>query len=927
MSDEQPAGTTERPESAPTSPLEPLRPELRQSDRSHALRSDIRRLGRQLGQSIARQEGPEFLELVEKVRTLARRLRQEDGAAGEELSDLLRQVDVTDDIRLVRAFTMYFHLANVAEQVHRIEDLNLSRADEGRFADTVERLLAQGAEPGDIERALARTEMIPVFTAHPTEASRRSILNKLAEISDLIEARNSDRCTEHETRRIDRRVDELLDAMWQTDEIRRERPTPVDESRTTLYYLDQMARESLPILWADMAAALDLASIDFGAETAPITFGSWVGGDRDGNPNVTPKTTVEVVELNRSRALRILREELEGLLAELSTSQLIRPVSDELLEIVEQDRLVHPEVFGRVGRVNDGEVYRLRLAVMIERVAQAAQTPPGPDEYRRPAELAADLAVIDRSLRAHGGTLLATGRVARVRRMVAAIGFHLARLDIRQHTRAHHASLDRLFSQAGTSYPEDRVGRTALLLAELNSRRPLSPPGTPIDDDDALALFRVLRELLDRYGDEVIQNYIVSMTRGLDDVLAPVLLAREVGLIDLSAGVARIGFVPLFETIEDLRSMEDTLDRLLTTPNYRRIVELRGGVQEVMVGYSDSNKDGGIATSQWEIHKALRVIREISARHNLRIRVFHGRGGTVGRGGGPTRESIVSQPTGVIDGELKITEQGEVIADKYGQPEIAHRNLDLALSAVLESTVLGRRTRHDAVVMNRWSAVMELISTAAYGAYRELLERPGLPEYFQSSTPVEELGALNIGSRPARRGAGGQSLDELRAIPWVFGWTQSRQIIPGWFGVGSGIAAARAAGHDDVLAEMFSGWTFFQTFISNVEMTLTKTDLEIAERYVERLVKPELQHLFGQVREEHRRTVGEIGEITGRGLLDNLPVLQRTLQIRNVYLDPLHVLQVDLLARARQSDGDDQRLRRALLLTVNGVAAGMRNTG
>ena len=895
-------------------------------ERTAALRADIRRLGHQLGQSIERQEGAPFLELVEQVRVLARRLRQDDDdAAGAELSSALTAVDVTDAIRLVRAFTTYFHLANVTEQVHRIDHLNVKKAGEGRFTDTVERLIERGFTPADIEAALAKVAMIPVFTAHPTEASRRSMLDKLTEISDIMDRR--DTCTASEVRRLDRRIDELIDAMWQTDEIRREKPRPVDEARTTLYYVDQMAREGLPELWDDMALTLESIGVDDNPELAPITFGSWVGGDRDGNPNVTPSTTEEVVGLHRARALRILGEELEDLRAELSSSELIRPVSEELTAIVEADRANYPQVFDRIGRINNGEAYRLRLGVMIERIAQAQRTPHGPQRYLRPEELAEDLAVIDRSLRANGGALVAAGRVARVRRLVAALGFHLAKLDIRQHARLHHESLGRLFAQSGTTYPEERTGRVALLTSELASRRPLAPPGTPVDESDSLALFRTLRSLLDEHGDDLIQSYIVSMTVGVDDILAPVLLAREVGLVDLSAGVCRLGFVPLFETIEDLRSMEATLDRLLTIPAYRRIVELRGGMQEVMVGYSDSNKDGGIATSQWEIHKALRVIREVSARHGIRIRVFHGRGGTVGRGGGPTNESILAQPSGVIDGELKITEQGEVIADKYGQPDIAQRNLDLALSAALEATVIQRAPRHSAAEMAEWSEVMELISTEAFAAYRRFVEHPELPVYFQTSTPVEELGALNIGSRPARRSGAGNSIDDLRAIPWVFGWTQSRQIIPGWFGVGSGIDAAMKAGHEATIATMFEKWNFFQAFIANVEMTLSKTDLGIAERYVERLVDPDKRTLFDTVKDEHQRTVERVTGVTGRGLLDNLLVLQRTLQVRDVYLDPLHVLQIDLLARSRAATEPDTRLHRALLLTVNGVAAGMRNTG
>ena len=937
--------------------------------RDNALRDDIRRLGRQLGESIARQESDAFLAMVERVRRLARRLRKDDQqAAGAELTELLTNVDDLDTIRLVRAFTLYFHLANVVEQVHRIEDLNRRKASAGRLSDTIPRLVDSGHQASEIAEAASSLRLQPVFTAHPTEASRRSMLDKLAEVSRLTEERALARTSPADARRIDRRIDELIDAMWQTDEIRRERPKPVDEARTALYYIEQLAARGLPDLWADLDGELAEISESIPVETAPVRFGSWVGGDRDGNPNVTPETTVEVLDLQRSRALRLLRSELDALRAELSASERIRPVSDELRYQIEEDRRRFPEVFAAVGAINEGEWYRLRLAVMMQRLVETAAT--GSD-HERPVdpvvadrrgyqgywsaeELAEDLRMLERSLVENGGELLARGRLARVRRMVATFGFHLATLDLRQHAEVHHETLSSLFEANGVVYPEDRAARTALLVGELESRRPLAPPrlnihgrtaavgsgsGSAVDGSesageppapprpDALALFATVRAHLDLHGDAQIESYIVSMTQGVDDILAPVLLAREVGLVDLAAGVARIGFVPLFETIDDLRGLEAVLEELLSLPGYRRLVDLRGGTQEVMVGYSDSNKDGGITTSQWEIHKALRSIREVARRHGIHIRVFHGRGGSVGRGGGPTNEAILSQPSGLITGEVKITEQGEVIADKYGQPEIARRNLELAMAAVLEASVGRLTSRYDRDRLALWDEVMEQMSSAAYRAYRDFVEAPSLPAYFETSTPVEELGDLNIGSRPARRRGAARGLDDLRAIPWVFGWTQGRQIIPGWFGVGSGLEAVLDAGYGDLLAEMAEEWTFFATFLGNVEMTLAKTDLGVAARYVERLVPDEHRHLFDRVTEEHELTVAHLTKVTGRSLLENLPVLRRTLATRAVYMDPLHVLQIDLLARNRAGVDVDNRVRRALLLSVNGIAAGMRNTG
>ena len=904
----------------------PVTPDRGSEPSDTALRSDIRRLGHQLGNTLVRQHGESLLDAVERVRMLTRNLRDqgsnEDVTA--ELHELFDDTDVAHAILLVRAFTVYFHLANVAEQVHRIEDLNSGSPNfANQFEETVQALADSGIAPQEISDLVARAELRPVFTAHPTEASRRAILDKLAMVSRLIEQRSESRRTEADRRRIDRRIEELVEAIWQTDELRHVRPEPLDEARAVLYYLDLTVREAVPELLDEMQAALRSIGQALPTDRVPIRFGSWVGGDRDGNPNVSPATTDLVLGLQRRRALEILVDEVGALGHELSVSTRVHGVSDELREAVDADR---PALKDVQGRIDWSEPYRVRCEAIRRRLVASADGDTSRRGYRTPAHLDADLEVIERSLRENSGELLADGILSRVRRILQVIGFHFATLDIREHSDRHHEALATLFAANDLDYAETSdADRADLLAAELASRRPLAPPSTP-DDAGALALFRTLRTIMDRDGDAVIESYIISMTQGVEDVLAPVVLAREVGLVDLAHDTARLGFVPLFETIDDLRSIDPTLRALFAVEPYRQIIDLRGGTQEVMVGYSDSNKDGGITTSQWEIHKALRAIRDVSTDTGIPIRVFHGRGGTIGRGGGPTHASILSQPNGVLDGEVKFTEQGEVIADKYGHPEIARRNLDLAFTAVLEASLAHKSPRHDEGTITRWYSIMDGMANDAYAAYRRFVETPGLVEYFTTSTPVEELGEMNIGSRPARRRGATAGIADLRAIPWVFGWTQSRQIIPGWFGAGSGLAACRAAGHGDEMRRMFEDWHFFRTFISNVEMTLTKTDLTIARHYVERLVDPSLHHLFDTVVDEYHRTVDEVRAVTGEDLLAEKPMLRRTLAVRDAYLDPINVLQVEMLHRSRAGEVSEE-LQRGLLLTINGIAAGMRNTG
>lgn len=891
-----------------------------------ALRSDIRRLGTQLGNTLVRQHGPDLLAAVERVRTLTRHLREQgtDEAVTAELHDLFDDTDVAHAILLVRAFTVYFHLANVAEQIHRIDDLNSGSPNSAnQFDETINSLINQGITSEEITNLVGRAELRPVFTAHPTEASRRAILDKLAKISRLIEQRSEQRRTDADRRRIDRRIEETIDAIWQTDELRHVRPEPMDEARSVLYYLGLTVRDAVPDLLDEMQATLTAVGASLPVDRAPIRFGSWVGGDRDGNPNVLPTTTDQVLSLQRRHALETLMDEIVELSHELSVSTRVHDVSAELAAVAESDRVILADLGNRL---DPSEPYRVHCEVIRRRLLHMVDRSVDADPYESPAELDADLAIIADSLRSNGGELLADGAVSRVRRILQMIGFHFATLDIREHSDRHHEALLTIFSAKNTDYGSlSDEERCDLLCTELNSNRPLAPPSKE-NEAGALSLFRTLRILMDREGDDVIESYVISMTQGVQDILAPIVLAREVGLIDLTHDTARIGFVPLFETIEDLRSIATTLRALFDVSTYRRIIELRGGTQEIMVGYSDSNKDGGITTSQWEIHKALEAIRDVSEQTGIPIRVFHGRGGTIGRGGGPTHASILSQPNGILDGEVKFTEQGEVIADKYGHPDIARRNLDLAFSALLEASLDHRSPQHEQSKIEHWHSIMDEMAASSHTAYRRFVETPGIVDYFTTSTPVEELSEMNIGSRPARRHGATTGIADLRAIPWVFGWTQSRQIIPGWYGAGSGLSYCQNAGHGKALRRMYEDWQFFRTFISNVEMTLTKTDLAIARHYVERLVDPSLHHLFDAVVQEYRLTVKEIQAITGADLLADKPTLRRTLEVRDAYLDPINVLQVEMLQRSRAGENEED-LQRGLLLTINGIAAGMRNTG
>lgn len=913
------------------------------------LRATVRRLSTLLGRTLADQHGPELLELVEDVRRQAKQAKASgDPEQARAIQNRLAELPNAQATALTRAFTEYFLLANAAEQVYRVRAIEENPSAESWIPRTVAQV-AEAVGPEGLQDAVDALDIELVFTAHPTEASRRAVLTKLRRLSDLLAQETAEGTPER--RRQDRHLAEVIEALWQTDELRGTRPTPQDEARNALYYLHGIYQHTMLHLVDDLREELRAHGADLRPGAVPLRFGSWMGGDRDGNPYVTAEVTREVLALQAEAAMDLAIGVITGLIQDMSESSALMGEDAQLRASLEEDFAQPDSVSERQRELYATEPFRLKLGAIrskLEHTRERMRTGEAHRhgyDYLAVDELLADLGIVQDALRRQKGNRVADGSVALAMHQLAGIRFSLATLDVREHSEKHHEVLARLFDRLGEldrPYAElSREERTPVLARELSSRRPMF--GGALAEDASLldegtrttySVFTEIRRAHKRYGTDVISTYIVSMTHGVDDILAVALLAREAGIIDLAGSEKRadLDFAPLLEEVGELRAAGEILDGLLSDPAYREIVRLRGDRQEIMLGYSDSNKESGVITSQWEIHQAQRRLRDVAARHGVRLNLFHGRGGSVGRGGGPTYDAILAQPYGVLEGAIKFTEQGEVISDKYTLPVLARENLDLTLAAVLEATALHTGPRVTPEQLERFGDVMGTVSDAAFSRYRTLADDPDLPEYFVTSTPVEQLGDLNIGSRPAKRTTSEKGLDGLRAIPWVFGWTQSRQIVPGWFGVGSGLKAAREAGLEDDLHEMLQNWHFFRTVISNVEMTLAKTDMDIAAHYVHSLVPEHLWHLFDVIKAEYELSVAEVERLTGvLDLLDGQPILKRTLAVRDRYLDPISYMQVAMLQRFRAVTASGEQpsvnLQRALLTTINGVAAGLKNTG
>ncbi|MGJ9661964.1 phosphoenolpyruvate carboxylase [Actinotignum sp. GS-2025e] len=915
------------------------------------LRAVVRRLSTMLGQEIAQQHGEETLDLIEKVRAAARDLDSETAAS--EVQRSLDNMSTDTAIILTRAFAEYFLLANAAEQTFRIKVIGDKDPAESWVPRAISRIYdAVGLE--GLQKTVDSLDIRLVFTAHPTEAQRRAVLTKLRRVSEIVETEAEE--GSEERARQDRELASVMESIWLTDELRRVQPTPLDEARNVMWYLRSLYTDTLPDVITDFRDELERYGAHLPEDAVPIRFGSWIGGDRDGNPYVTAEVTADVLRLQSSTAIDIAVWFVNRAMLSLSISSRLSGDDAALLASLEED-FRFPDLVDEDSRaLYAEEPYRLKLGAIRSklnntkaRITTGAEYIPGHD-YATGTEIQEEFQLLRDALRRHGAERVADGLLATAQQIIHGMGLGLVILDVREHSEKHFELLSELFNRFGGLEADyatlSREERTALLGRELASARPLAPALINTDDSPltessqkTFEVFRAIRQAHKIYGTDAITTYLVSMTHGPDDILSVALLAREAGIIDLESAEKRadLGFAPLLEEVPELRRAGEILDTLLSDPSYREIVRLRGNRQEVMLGYSDSNKDAGVVTSQWEIHQAQRQLRDVAARHGVTLRLFHGRGGSVGRGGGPTYDAILSQPYGVLDGEIKFTEQGEVISDKYTLPALARENLSLTLAAVMEASALHREPRNSNVSLSRYDEVMDFLSGAAYQRYRVLADDPDLPEYFVTSTPVELLGDLNIGSRPSKRTTSEKGLDGLRAIPWVFGWTQSRQIVPGWFGAGSGLRAAREAGYGEDLKKMVRSWQFFRTTMSNIEMTLAKTDMDIAGHYVRTLVPERLHHIYAEIREEYELTVRELEALLAEDdLLDTQPVLQRTLRIRDQYLKPIHYLQVALLARVRADAGSADGLsgkeqsadeQRALLTTINGISAGMKNTG
>lgn len=929
--------------------------------RSKPLRDDVRMLGFILGDTIRRFDGEAVFECVERLRNLCKAIhRERDKNALKEVEELVASIDLDTAAKVTKAFLTYFDIINIAEQNHRLRRLASRESQNGVIpADSLTAVLEkikQDTSAEELRHVLDNLDVEVVFTAHPTEITRRTVLMKQLELARLLYKRDHPPLSFNERHTVDETLSSAVESLWLTDHVIYFKPSVMDEVRYGMYHFDHVVIDAV----LDVHESIERVHDSLCAESSPIevpvrryiSFGSWIGGDRDGNPFVTEEVTRQTLAYQRSVIINRYLKDLETLFNDLChSSNWIQP-DEAFQQSLDNDASSLSAVAERYRARYQFEPFRMKLFFIQAKLKNVLEgTESGGATYGGPSEFRQDLMLIYRNLIEQK----CTASLRNLRRLIHAIdlfGFHLAKLDIRQHSARHSGALDEITRNLGivdsgySSLSEEK--RIEWLLQELKQKRPLVPavPKFSKETNETLQVFRMMAEAQDTYGTAALDTYIISMTENASDMLAVLLLAKEAGLLESSSDSSARAFsvVPLFETIDDLHRAPQIFEGLLSLPEYRSYLQRRNNLQEIMIGYSDSGKDGGIVTSNWELYKAQRMLAEIATKYGVELRLFHGRGGSIGRGGGPTHRAILAQPKGTVAGRIKLTEQGEVISSKYALHHIAVRNFDRLATAVVQATLA---PHDDGKIDTRpeWFSFMERFSDYACSAYRDLVYKDAsFVEFFTQTTPIDEISKLRMGSRPTRRKSGSKSIGDLRAIPWVFAWTQSRYMLPAWYGFGSAFEKLTAESEDavDLARAMYREWPFFRGLVSKIETTLAVADNNIAAYYCENLVDSELQErYFGRIVHEFERTRNAVAAITNSSeLLHAVPYLKLSINLRNPYVDPLSYLQVRLIRMLRErnepaapgtADGaaliERDPLLETVLMTINGVAEGLQNTG
>ncbi|TYR81520.1 phosphoenolpyruvate carboxylase [Priestia megaterium] len=910
---------------------------------STALRRDVKFLGRLLGNVLVYEGGQPLLDKVERIREVAKLLREKpDGSVYKELKNEIANLEKPMRQQVIRAFAVYFHLVNIAEQNHRIrrrreyQQQDDSVKQPGSLENAVASLKRNGVSPDVITSLLKTLSLELIITAHPTEATRRSVLDIHKRIAELLNRFDHPTLTKREREDLEERLFNEVMILWQTDELRDRKPTVMDEVSNGLYYFDETLFEVLPQIHEELEQSLqeNYPEQDWKVPNI-LRFGSWIGGDRDGNPNVTPKVTWQTLNKQRQLAIRKYKESLTKLRQRLSQSTKRVAVTDALTESIKREiSILSPTKKWRI----EHEVYRCKLTIMLKKLELASESEAG---YQNSEELLQDLLLIQESLQNHHPKEYGLKDLRQLIRQVELFGFHLATLDIRNHSGEHEAAIKEILHSVNLAEDYSKLTedeKVKLLGQVLQDPRPLVSfvEGYSKETQQTIEVFQMIRNAHKEFGERSIEVYLVSMTQSASDLLEVLVLAKEAGIYRLHANgriESKLNVAPLLETIDDLTAGPRIMEQLFQLDFYRKHLAEQDDLQEIMLGYSDGSKDGGTLTANWKLYKAQQEIHDMAKKYNVRLKFFHGRGGSLGRGGGPLNRSILSQPAETLGDGVKITEQGEVLSSRYSLYDIAYRSLEQAVSTLLTAAAnVSTEAEQSNVRTQQWEEAMDQVSVEALNRYQKLVfADPDFLTYFKQATPLPELGALNIGSRPMSR-KGSDRFEDLRAIPWVFAWTQSRQLLPAWYAAGTGLQSfIKNQQNLTILQQMYKEWPFFRSTVDNLQMALTKADLMAAKEYTSMVNEQEIaERIFSEIEQEYKRTKEVILQITEQEeLMDHVPNIQESIRLRNPYVDPLSFFQVEVISKLRKSDEqelNDDLLREALL-TINGIAAGLRNTG